>query len=220
MDIMDVQKTVKLVYRFANTSLEQFTAHWNYQSATLIVCPGTKLWLAANNVVGARWTIVLQSKLGPKPSVTPVTAPKEGMKSGIQNTKNRTVGILNWTRVSTPASNRRTTASGNFRFSPEITAQPTLSPTEEITSKSPRDYNIFVTIKTAPLDEGGVIGEKFVLDQVYGILENLWTVDPTLVLYPFPGKIRHSKYVMSYEKKHTRDPQTKRYRKKSFVTGT
>ena len=83
MDIMDVQKTVKLVYRFTNTSPGQFTAHWDYQSATLIVCPGTKVWLAVNNVVGARWTIVAQTKLGPKPRVTPVTAPKEGMQSGI-----------------------------------------------------------------------------------------------------------------------------------------
>ena len=154
---------VKLVYWFANTTPERFTAHWDYQSATLLVCPGTKLWLTANNVVGARWTIVLQSKLGPKPSVTPVTAPKEGMKSGIQNIKNRTAGILNQPRVGTPAFNRRTTASGNFRFLPEITAQHTLSPAEEITSKAPQDYNTFVTIKTAPLDEGGAIGEKFVL---------------------------------------------------------
>ena len=43
MDIIEVQKMVKLVYRFANTTLERFTSHWNYQSATLIVCPGTKL---------------------------------------------------------------------------------------------------------------------------------------------------------------------------------
>ena len=120
------------------------------------------MWLATNNVVGARWTIVLQTKLGPKPRVTPVTAPKEGIKSGIQNTKNRTAGILNRTRVGTPASNRRTTASRNFRFSPEVTAQNILSPMEEITSKAPRDFNTFITIKTAPLDEGGVIGEKFV----------------------------------------------------------
>ena len=187
---------VKLVYRFANTTPERFTSHWIYQSATLILTPGTKVWLAANNVVGARWRIVLPSKLGPKPNATPVTTPKEGKKSGIQNTKNRSAGILNRPRVGTPAFNRHTTASGNFRFLPEITAQHTLLPTEKITSKAPRDYNTFVTIKTAPLDEGGVIGEKFVLDQVHGILENLWTVDPTLVLYPFPGKIQHSKYVM------------------------
>ena len=57
------------------------------------------------------------------------------------------------------------------------------------------------------------VGEKFVLDQVHGILENLWTVDPTLEMYPFPGKIQHSKHVMPYERKHTRVPQTKRYRK-------
>ena len=51
------------------------------------------------------------------------------------------------------------------------------------------------------------------LDQVHGIPENLWSVDSTLVLYPFHGKMQHSKYVMPYEKKHTRVPQTKRYRK-------
>ena len=62
------------------------------------------------------------------------------MKSGIQNIKNRSAVILNRPRVGTPAFDRRTTASGNFRFLPEITTQHTLSPTEEITSKSPRDY--------------------------------------------------------------------------------
>ena len=123
------------------------------------------------------------------------------------------MGILNWTRLGTPASNRHTTAFGNFRFLSEVTAQNFLSPTEEITSKAPWDYNTFITIKTAPLDEGGAIGKKIVLDQVHVIFENLWTVDPTLVIYPFPGKIQHSKHVMPYKRKHTQVPQLKRYRK-------
>ena len=127
MDILDVQKTVKLVYRFANTSPERFTAHWDYQSATLIVSPGTKVWLAANNVLSSRWTILAKTKLGPKPKETPVKAAKEGMKPGILNTKNRKehapVGILNRTKMGTPiaVSNRGTTALVNFRFSPEVT---------------------------------------------------------------------------------------------------
>ena len=160
------------------------------------------MWLAANNVLGARWRIVLPAKLGPKPNVPTAMTPTEGKKSGILNTKNRSAGILSRSRVGTPL-NRRPTSLGNFRFLPEITAQPILSPTEQITSKAPRDYNTFVTIKTAPLDEGGAVGEKFVVDQIHRVLEILWSVDSTLVLYPFPGKIQHSKYTMPYKQKHT-----------------
>ena len=212
LGIMEEQNMMKLVYRFANTSPERFTSHWNYQSATLCVCPGTRLWLVANLVVGARWAIVLPSKLGPEPRVKPATTPKVGMKSGILNLKNRTTGILNRARAGTPASNRRTTTSGNFRFSPEVNAKYILSPTEEITSKAPRPHNTFVTIKTAPLDEGGAAGEKFVLKQMHEILENFWSVDPTLVLYPFPGKVQHSRHVLPYERRHTRPPLSRKYR--------
>ena len=142
--------------------------------------------------------MVLPAKLGPKPNVPTATTPKEGKKSGILNTKNRSAGILNRPRVGTPL-NRRLTSLGNFRFSPEVTAQPILLLTEQITSKAPRDYNTFVTIKTAPLDEGGAAGEKFVVDQIHRVLEILWSVDSTLVMYPFPGKTQHSKYTMPYE---------------------
>ena len=133
-------------------------------------------------------------KLGPKPKETPVKAAKEGMKSSIFDTKNWAVGILNQTKMDTPiaASNRRTTTLGNFRFSPEVTIQNSLSPTEEITSKAPREFDTFVTIKTAPLDEGETIGEKFVLEQFRVVCENLWAADPNMVIYPFPGKIQHS----------------------------
>lgn len=34
--ISNVQKIVKLLFRFVNTSLERFTVHWDYQSVTLI----------------------------------------------------------------------------------------------------------------------------------------------------------------------------------------
>ena len=43
--------------------------------------------------------------------------------------------------------------------------------------------------------------------------EYLWEVDPTMVLYPYPGKIQHSAYVLPYEKKHTCVPQLKKCRK-------
>ena len=58
MDIWDVQLTVKVLYQFVNTTPESFTAHWNYQSATIIVCPVTRVWLAANNVLGSKWSIL------------------------------------------------------------------------------------------------------------------------------------------------------------------
>mmetsp|Transcript_13659 Transcript_13659/g.14987 ORF Transcript_13659/g.14987 Transcript_13659/m.14987 type:complete len:163 (+) Transcript_13659:354-842(+) len=87
MDILEVQKMVKLLFRFANTSPETFTAHWDYQSATLIVCPVTKVWFAANNVLSSRWAILDKMKLGPKPKETSVKAAKKGMKSGVLNTR-------------------------------------------------------------------------------------------------------------------------------------
>ena len=43
MDIWDVQPIVKVLYRFANTTPERFTAHWNYQSATIVLCPATRV---------------------------------------------------------------------------------------------------------------------------------------------------------------------------------
>ena len=115
--------------------------------------------------------------------------------------------------MGTPSSNRRTTASGNFRFLPEVTAQNTLSPTEEITSKAPKTTTYSNLSKRHLWMKEGLLGGKFVLDQVHGIFENLCTVNPTMVIYPFPGKIQHSKHVMPYERKHTRVPQSKRYRK-------
>ena len=89
MDIRDVQLTVKVLYRFANTTPERFTAHWNYQNATLIACPTIRMWLAANNVVGSKWSILDKQKLGPKPKEVPKTAAKVDLKTGILNIKNR-----------------------------------------------------------------------------------------------------------------------------------
>ena len=51
MNIRDVQPIVKLLYRFANTTPERYTAHWSYQSATLIVRSATRLWLAVDNAL-------------------------------------------------------------------------------------------------------------------------------------------------------------------------
>ena len=34
-----------------------------------------------------------------------------------------------------------------------------------------------------------------------------------MVLYPYPGKLQHSAYVLPYKKKHTRIPQLRKYRK-------
>ena len=96
---------------------------------------------------------------------------------------------------------------------PEVTVQNTLSPIEKITSKAPRDYYTFITIKTAPLDKGGVIGENSILQQFHTIYDNLLAANPTMVIYTYPGKIQHSSYVIPYKKKHTCVPQSKRYKK-------
>ena len=87
-DMLEVQSTVKVLYRLANTSPEIFTAHWTYQSANLIQSPVTRVWLAANKALGSNWSILDQEKLGPKPVVVPPAA-KVTMKTGIVNTKNR-----------------------------------------------------------------------------------------------------------------------------------
>ena len=52
-DMLEVQSTVKVLYRLANTSPEIFTAHWTYQSANLIQSPATRVWLAANKALGS-----------------------------------------------------------------------------------------------------------------------------------------------------------------------
>ena len=79
MDIRNVQATIKLLFWFANTTLKKFTAHWDYQSATLIVCPSTRLWLATNNVLGSKWTSLDKQKLGPNPQETPIKGSKGGI---------------------------------------------------------------------------------------------------------------------------------------------
>merc|ERR1712194_328336 len=86
-DIVKVQSTVKVLYRLANTSPEVFTAHWKYQSATLIQSPFTRVWLATNTELRANWSILDQAQLGPKPVFTAPAA--NGRKTGILNTKNR-----------------------------------------------------------------------------------------------------------------------------------
>ena len=120
MYTLDVQKTVRLLFPFANTSLEKFTSHWNYQSAILLDYPATKLWLAAYNTLKANLTIVRRTNLGPRLNVTSPKSGKEAFPSGILNTQIRklttTTGILNKRKPGTPnsASNQRTTALGNF----------------------------------------------------------------------------------------------------------
>ena len=130
------------------------------------------------------------------------------------NTKNQKENTPGRRRIlHTAASTRRSTPLGNFRFSPEVTVQNNISPIEEITSKAPRDCDTFITIKTTPLDEGGIIGKKFVLDQFHTIYDNMWAANPTMIIYTYPGKMQHSSYVIPYEKKDTRVPQSKRYKK-------
>ena len=134
------------------------------------------------------------------------------MKTGILNTKNQSIpghrGILRPT-----ASTRHKTPLGNFRFLPEVTVKDTLTQTEEIISKAPRPYNTFVTTKKAPLDEGGIIDDRFILEQVHTVLDYLLAVDSSMVIYTYSGKIQHSPYVLPYKKKHTRILQSKRHRK-------
>ena len=219
LSISGVQKTVKLLFRFGNTSPERFTAHWDYQSVALIKCPATKLLFATNNTLRVRWTILCRDKLGPRPTKLPAKSAKEGSTSGIVNTKNQKaatqMGISNRMKVGTPTSalDLRTTALGNFQFSPDVTIKNPLSSIDVITSKAPRDFNTFITVKHATLDEGGDTDEKFVTKQFHGICENLWTADPTMVLYSYPGKLQHSSHIMPYERRHTRFPQLKKFRK-------
>ena len=83
---------------------------------------------------------------------------------------------------------------------PEVTVKNRLSPIEKITSKAPQDFNTFVLSKNALLDEGGDIGEKFVLEKSHGIYDNLWISDHTIMIYTYPGKIQHSSYIIQCEK--------------------
>ena len=219
------------MYRLANTSPEIFTAHWTYISANLIHSPATRVWLAANQALGANWSILDQEKLGPKPVVVPPAAKVTG-KTGIVNTKNRnspghgTAG--NNINQSTPkpagilrpsSSTRRKTALGNFRFSEDVTVKKNFTPTEHLTSKAPCTYETFITIKTPPLEEGGTIGDRLLIDTIHAACEHLWEVDPTMVLYPYPGKIQHSAYVLPYEKKNP-DTPIEEIQENSFYSGT
>ena len=224
-DMLEAQSIVKVLYRLADTSKEIFTSHWTYQSANLIQSQATRVWLAANKALGYNWLILDQEKLGPKPAVVSPPA-KAKVKTGSLNTKNRNSpgreDNVNTTNQSTPkpmgilrpaSPTRRKTALGNFRFSKEVTVQYIFTPTEELASKPPCLYETFVTIRTPVLEEGGNIGEKFILDNIHSFCEYLWEVDPTMVLYPYLDKIKHSAHVFSYKRKHTREPQLRKYRK-------
>ena len=151
-------------------------------------------------------------KVGPKPKVVLKTVFKEGLKTGSVNTKNQSTpvhrGILR-----PAASTRRKTPLGNFRFWPDVTVKDTLTLTEEITSKVPCPHHSFITVKMPSLEEGGNIVEKFILEHIHMAFEYLWEVDPSMVVYKYPGKIQHSVYVLLYKKKHTRVPQSKKHRK-------
>ena len=107
----------------------------------------------------------------------------------------------------------RKTPLGNFRFSQDVTVKNIHTPTEEITSKAPRSYQAFITIKTPALEEGGNISEMFILDNIHVACKYMWEVDPTMVIYTYPGKIQHSAHVLPYEKKYTPVPQSKKHRK-------
>ena len=85
-------------------------------------------------------------------------------------------------------------------------------PIKAITSKALQDFNTFITVKTATLDEGWATGDKYVIEQFHNICENLWTADPTMVLYTYTGKIQHSLYVILYERRHTRFLRLRKFR--------
>ena len=111
------------------------------------------------------------------------------------------------------SSTRHRTALGNFRFSKDVTVKNIFTLTEELTSKAPCPYQTFITIRTPALEEGGNIGEKFILDNIHAAWEYLWEVDSTMVLYTYPDKTQHSAYVLPYEKRHTHESQLRKYRK-------
>ena len=218
LDIMEVQPINRVLYRLANTTSEIFTAHWSYQSANLIHSPATRVWLAANNALDSNWSILDQQKLWPKPTVVLIPAAKAAVKTGIVNTKNQSAPGRSGTPVPKgilrPASSTRCkTPLGNFRFLQDVTMKNIHTPTEEITSKAPRPYQTFIAIKTPALEEGGNIGEKFILEYIHTAFKYLWEVDPTMVIYTYPGKIKHSAHVLPYQKKHTCDSQSRKYRK-------
>ena len=222
LDILEVQPIVKVLYRLANTIPERFTAYWSYQSANLIQSPATRVWLAINDAFGSNLSILDQQKLGPKPTVVLIPAAKAETKTGIVNTKNQSApgrsGTLVPKEILRPASStRRKTPLGNFRFSQDVTVKNIHTPTEEITSKAPRPYQAFITIKIPTLEEEGNIGEKFILEYIHAAYKYMWEVDPTMVIYTYPGKIQHSAHVLPYENKHTHVPQSKKHRKMAFT---
>ena len=62
-----VQRTMVQVFRFSHTSPKRFANHWIYDCGALVDCPAARVWLAANKILGARWSLVHPLKLGPAP---------------------------------------------------------------------------------------------------------------------------------------------------------
>ena len=90
MSPVDLQKTVKLLFQFANTSPEKFISHWTYIGTILLYCLAIRLWFAANKTLGTNWTTVLQSQLASKPLPIPTGSVEVAPPSGVLN--NRKLG--------------------------------------------------------------------------------------------------------------------------------
>ena len=78
---MLTQQTIMQHFQFSHTSPEQFASHWICSSAALIDCSAAIVWLEANNILGASWSLVDASKLRPSPP-PPLIQPK-GVKAPI-----------------------------------------------------------------------------------------------------------------------------------------
>ena len=102
---------IKEVFRFAHTSPEKFCNNWSYQSATLIKCPSTKVWLVANQTLGASWSNVAHSRLGSKPE-----SKKSSTPIGILRSKRGPV---------TPLNNHHFTLLGSFCWQTQAIKNPT-----------------------------------------------------------------------------------------------
>ena len=55
--------------------------------------------------------------------------------------------------------------------------------------------------------------KKLLLLQFHDICEILLVVDPSMVFYLYSGKLQHSSHVILYDKRHTKFPQLKKYKK-------
>jgi len=164
-----VQRTMLLVFKFSHTSPERFANHWIYDCAALVDCPGARVWLAANKILGSKWSLVYPSKLGPPPKPPPVIQQK-GVKSPPLPR-----GILRQKKSSTISS-----PFGKFRFSSSTDKKPLIAE-DHTQSKAPRNYNTYLSWRTGKITEGYGAGESQIVHYFHAFFDLLLKIDNTTV---------------------------------------